>query len=94
MDISLSIASHLVFCVSKKPKEVALLPAFKDTAATYLYSWTALLIGLRSLGPVWTISPEMHAVLFLFCFLLTQTMALPSKQNSLTAFKLVLLMII
>lgn len=56
--------------------------------------WTGLLTELRSLGPFLTISPERRAILFLFRFLLTQTVGLPSKQNSLTAFKLVLLMII
>lgn len=61
---------------------------------SHVHSWTALLTELQSLGPVLIISPETHAVLFYFCFLLTQTMGLPSKQNSLTAFKSVLLMII
>ena len=60
----------------------------------YVWNSTARLTGLRSLGPVLTVSPERHAVVFLFHILLTQTMGLPSKQNSLTAFKVVLLMTI
>lgn len=61
---------------------------------SHTYNWTALLTELRSLGPVLTVSPERCAVLFLVRFSLTQTMGLPSKQNSLTAFRLVSLMII
>lgn len=61
----------------------------------HVFCWMAPLTELRSLGPFLTISPERCAVLFLYSvFLLTQTVGLPHKQNSLTAFKLVLLMII
>ena len=48
---------------------------------SHVYSWTARLTGLRSLGPILTLSPERQAVLSLFRFfyLLRQWACLASR---------------